>query len=109
MSGSQGYQITRTGIFCENGKPLSIRINDTFVCNQIGAVIDACVSGVGFGLFYDYQVMPQVECGELEIVLRGFEPAPVPVNIVFLHSRLMSMRIRALLDWLARDLKQTLE
>ncbi len=94
--------------FHENGKRLAIPVKGAFVCNQVKASVDACVAGLGFGLFLNYQVMPLVERGELEIVLGDFEPAPIPLNLIYLHTRLMAMRVRTLVDWLARDLKHSL-
>jgi len=76
------------------------------MCNQVKASVDACVAGLGFGLFFSYQVMPWVESGELEIILSDFEPAPLPVSLVYPHTRLMAMRVRTLVDWLALDLAQ---
>ncbi len=93
--------------FRENGKHLSVQVNGNFICNQVQAVVDACIAGLGFGLFLNYQVMPWIERGELEIVLGDFEPAPVPLSLVFPHTQLMAMRVRTLVDWLASDLKQS--
>ena len=92
--------------FRDNGKRLSIQTNGAFMCNQVKASVDACVAGLGFGLFFSYQVMPWVESGELEIILSDFEPAPLPVSLVYPHTRLIATRVRTLVDWLALDLAQ---
>lgn len=92
--------------FRESGKRVSVQVNGTFTCNQVQASIDACVAGLGFGLFFNYQVMPWIERGELEIILSEFAPAPLPLSLVYPHTRLMAMRVRTLVDWLARDLQR---
>lgn len=92
--------------FRDNGKCLGVQTNGAFMCNQVRASVDACVAGLGFGLFFSYQVMPWVERGELEIILSDFEPAPLPVSLVYPHTRLMATRVRTLVDWLALDLAQ---
>jgi len=94
--------------FDDSGKRLDVQINGAFMCNQVRASVDACVAGLGFGLFFNYQVMPWVERGELEMILSDFEPAPLPLSLVYPHTRLMAMRVRTLVDWLARDLKHSL-
>ncbi|NQZ52629.1 MAG: LysR family transcriptional regulator [Piscirickettsiaceae bacterium] len=94
--------------FNDSGKDLDVKVGGSFRCNQVKASVDACVAGLGFGLFFNYQVMPWVESGELEIVLSEFEPAPKPLNLVYPHSRLMATRVRTLVDWLAQDLKNSL-
>ena len=94
--------------FRDRGKRLSIPIKGPFSCNQAHASVDACIAGLGFGLLFDYQVMPWVERGDLEIVLANFEPEPLPLSIIFPHSRLMATRVRSLVDWLAGDLKRAM-
>lgn len=94
--------------FNDGSKRLDVNINSAFSCNQVRASVDACITGLGYGVFFNYQVMPWVRSGELEIVLNDFEPAPLPLSLVYPHTRLMAMRVRMLVDWLAGDLKQTL-
>jgi len=94
--------------FRDGGKAVSVAINGVFSCNQAHASVDACVAGLGYGLFFDYQVRPWVERGELDIVLVDFEPEPLPLSLIYLHSRLMASRVRTLVDWLADDLGQSL-
>lgn len=84
--------------FRNSGKGLGVQVNGTFMCNQVRATVDACVAGLGFGLFFNYQVMPWVDRGELEIILSDFEPVPLPLSLVYPHTRLMAMRVRTLID-----------
>jgi DNA-binding transcriptional LysR family regulator len=92
--------------FHERDKRLTVHVNGAFTCNQVRSAVDACVAGLGIGRFFSYQVMPWVERGELDIILCEFEPKPLPLSIVYPHTRLMAVRVRTLVDWLARDLKQ---
>jgi DNA-binding transcriptional LysR family regulator len=55
-------------------------------------------------MFLSYQVEPLVRANRLEVVLADFERAPLPVSLVYPEARLVSTRLRVLLDWL----KQTL-
>ena len=94
--------------FKENNKRLDVPINGSFMCNQVKTSVDACVSGLGFGVFFNYQVSDYVKSGELEVVLSDFEPESLPLSLIYPHTRLMAMRFRTLVDWLANDLKGTL-
>jgi len=94
--------------FNESGKRLDVHIDGAFTCNQVKTSVDACVAGLGFGVFFNYQVMSWVRSGELEIVLNDFEPEALPLSLVYPHTRLMAMRVRTFVDWLAADLKQAL-
>ncbi|MCB9535631.1 MAG: LysR family transcriptional regulator [Myxococcales bacterium] len=84
--------------------PLAVSIDSRFTSNQVGASLQACAAGVGFGRFLGYQVAPLVRAGRLVEVLRDFEPDPTPVSLVFPHTRLVSSRVRAMVDWLAEEL-----
>lgn len=103
-----GISSNSTWYFNDKGKRIDVKVNGGFMCNQVKSSVDACIAGLGFGLFFNYQVMPWIESGELEIVLGDFEPAPKPVSLVYPHSRLMATRVRTLVDWLDRDLKYSL-
>ena len=94
--------------FVEDGRPLSIQVGGQLACNQAAACVDACIAGLGFGMFISYQVLRQVEAKQLKNVLTDFEPAPLPVSLVFPHARLLSSRVRAFVDFAAAELRRTL-
>lgn len=91
--------------FDDNGKKIAVQIDGALFCNQVQTSVDACVSGLGYGLFLNYQVMPWIKSGELEFVLSNFEPPSLPLSVVYPHTRLMAMRVRTLVDWLSDELK----
>jgi len=103
-----GISAASTWHFEDHGKRFAVHVNGRLLCNQVGASVDACVAGLGFGAFLSYQVMPRVERGELEIVLADFEPAATPLSLVYPHSRLVSNRVRVFVDWMARQLQEPL-
>jgi DNA-binding transcriptional LysR family regulator len=91
--------------FVEDGRPLSVQVGGPFACNQAAACVDACVAGLGFGLFISYQVRRQVDAKQLKEVLTAFEPPPLPVSLVYPHARLLSPRVRAFVDFAAAQLR----
>lgn len=94
--------------FVDKGKRLDVHVSGSFVCNQIKSSVDACVAALGFGVFFNYQVQPWLDSGELEVVVQDFEPPALPLSLVYPHTRLMAMRVRTLVDWLTQELKQSL-
>jgi DNA-binding transcriptional LysR family regulator len=94
--------------FVENGRPLSVQVGGQLACNHAAACVDACVDGLGFGMFISYQVRRQLEAKQLKEVLAKFGPAPLPVSLVYPHARLLSSRVRAFLDFAATELRRTL-
>lgn len=88
---------------------LTVQVNSRITCNQVGASLEACLAGVGFGRFLCYQVMPLVRAGRLVMVLRDFEPARTPLSVVFPHNRLVSSRVRAMVDWMVESLGRSMQ
>jgi DNA-binding transcriptional LysR family regulator len=86
--------------FRESNEELVVPIDGPFGCNQIAAAASACVNGMGFGQFLSYQVRDLVADDKLRIVLDDFEPEPRPVSLVYPGTRLVSARMRALIEWL---------
>ena len=94
--------------FVENGRALSIEVAGRFACNQAAACVDACVAGLGFGLFLSYQVGRPLGAGQLKEVLTDFEPPPLPVSLVLPHTRWLAPRVRVFLDFAAVALRRVL-
>ena len=95
--------------FADGDKRLTVPIKSVLTCNQVGASVEACVAGVGFGRFFCYQVTPLINEGRLVRVLEAFEPPPVPLSLVYPHTRLLSSRVRAMVDWLGEGIKRSLD
>jgi DNA-binding transcriptional LysR family regulator len=66
--------------------------------NQFDVAVDACLRGLGCGQFLCYQVEPLVNSGKLKRVLGEFEPAPLPIHVVYPHGRHVSSNVRAFMD-----------
>lgn len=87
--------------FQENGRVFGARITPRVITNSVEAAVDACCDGLGLGAFLSYQVQAPVMAGELKPVLRKYETEPVPITMLYPHSKLMSTRVRAFLDFAA--------
>lgn len=90
--------------FQHAGREVAIKVHGNLTCNQAAAAAEACAEGLGFGMFLLYQVEPLVRAKRLEIVLENFEPAPLPVSLVYPEARLVTTRLRALVDSLKESL-----
>lgn len=64
--------------------------------------MSAACAGLGFVQVPDYMADDAVRSGGLEEVLRGFRPEPTPISIVFPSNRQVPLRLRLLIDRLAR-------
>ncbi len=93
-----------TWLFSDGSKDIGVSVDGRFGVNQIAAAASACVNGMGFGQFLSYQVKDLVKQGKLQIVLEDYEPRSWPVSLVYPGGRLVSSRLRALIEWLKKEL-----
>ena len=56
-------------------------INSVVTCNEIDSAMDACIDGLGLGMFLSYMVAPYRKDGRLKYLLEKFETEPVPVQV----------------------------
>jgi DNA-binding transcriptional LysR family regulator len=84
--------------------PLRTRL----VVNTAEAAVDAAIAGIGLTRVLSYQVAAAVKAGALALVLRKFEPAPIPVSLVYNRQPLLPAKLRAFLDLAAPRLKARL-
>ncbi|MEQ8232839.1 MAG: LysR family transcriptional regulator [Gammaproteobacteria bacterium] len=89
----------------DGGGSQGVAVAAAFVCNQAEAAVEACAAGLGFGAFLAYQVEEAVLAGRLHIVLDRFEQPPLPVSLVLPTPRLLSPRVRCVLDALREHLR----
>lgn len=94
--------------FREGGRDLSVRVGGSFSTNEAASALEACEAGAGFGVFLHYQVAPALRARTLRVVLAEHEPPPAPVSLVYPDARLVTPRLRALLDWLKARLPRRL-
>jgi DNA-binding transcriptional LysR family regulator len=94
--------------FTRGGETQRVAIADVFAANQVDVALDACRKGLGCGRFLGYQVRDLEAGGQLVRVLPDWEPPKIEVSLVYPHSRLLSPRIRAFVDWAVPRLRQRL-
>lgn len=91
--------------FYEKGKPFVVPVSGNLDFNQAAPGVQACVAGLGFGMFLSYQSATYVKEGRLKIVLEKFEPPPRPLSVVYPHARLLPTRTRVFIDWMKQELR----
>ena len=91
--------------FHQDGKPFKLQVRGNLRFNHVAPLVDACVAGLGFGVFMSYQVASLLERGALQTVLEAFEPPPQPIHVVYPQARLLPARARLFIDWIRRELK----
>src|SRR5208337_1952326 len=94
--------------FAMGRSEFSVPIHSRLAVNTAEAAIDAAIAGVGITRVLSYQVAAAARAGTLAIALAEFEPAPLPVSLVYGGGRLLPLKLRAFLDFAAPQLKARL-
>jgi DNA-binding transcriptional LysR family regulator len=78
--------------------PTSVRVEPTLTVSTLRAAIDSAREGWAITRVLSYQVRDDLRAGRLVGVLEDVEPAPLPVCLVFPHSRRPSAKLMAFID-----------
>lgn len=79
-----------------------------FSVNTADAAIAAAMAGAGVTRVLSYQARAAVESGALTLILKDFEPEPLPVHLVHVGQSPLPVKLRAFLDFAAPRLKTEL-
>jgi len=93
--------------FRAGSRQLTVPITSIVTSNEIDGAVNACIDGLGLGMFLSYMVAPYRRSGQLRFVLEKFEAEPTPVQVVYPHARLMSNKVRAFVDECVGKLRRT--
>lgn len=84
--------------FVDGGEETRVAFVPRFATNSADAAIAHAELGGGLTMVLAYQVAEAVRAGRLRVVLADFEPAPLPIQIVYPTTRLLSAKVRAFVD-----------
>jgi DNA-binding transcriptional LysR family regulator len=87
-------------------RSVAVPVNAVLSCSDIDSSLDACVGGHGLGMFLSYQTAACRKERKLSYVLEEFETEPVPVQVVYAQSRLVTGTVRAFVDECVNRLRQ---
>jgi DNA-binding transcriptional LysR family regulator len=68
------------------------------VTNSAEVALSHAQRGGGLALVLAYQAKELLKAKQLEIVLTKFEPPPLPIQLVYSGTRLLSANVRAFID-----------
>ena len=90
--------------FHDGERPFQVPVTGNLEFNHATPAAEACLAGVGPGMFIEYQVAPYLADGRLRTVLEAFEPPRRPISIVYPHARGLPARTRAFVAWMKEAL-----
>ncbi|MFL5344833.1 MAG: LysR family transcriptional regulator [Hyalangium sp.] len=82
----------------QDGERSHVSFTPTFVTNSADAALGHAELGRGLTMLLAYQVAESVRAGRLKVLLSKFEPPPLPIQLVYPTTRLLSAKVRAFVD-----------
>jgi DNA-binding transcriptional LysR family regulator len=102
---SSGISTSFEWKFQHQGQAVAARVKPRLVVNTNDGAIEAARQGLGVVRLMSYQVAALVAAGELTLLLRDYEPAALPVNVVHREGRRGSARLRSFIDLMVARLR----
>jgi DNA-binding transcriptional LysR family regulator len=91
--------------FLENKQSKIVRVKPRLTVTSNDAAIEAAVEGLGITRLISYQIAPELQNGQLKIILSDYEYPALPINILHREGRNSSAKVRAFIDLVAEKLK----
>lgn len=86
----------------------TVRVRSRLTTSTAEAAIDATLAGIGLTCTLSYQIAESVKAGRLVVVLRKFEPAPLPASLLYVRESRITAKLRAFVDFAAPRLRARL-
>lgn len=84
----------------------AVSVRSRLLVNNADSAIDAAVAGIGITRVVSYQAANAVKARQLEVLLKKFEPEPLPVHMVHVQDRRPTAKLRAFIDFAAPRLRE---
>ena len=94
--------------FQHKGKITRVPVTSRLSVTTADAALGAAVAGLGLTRLLCYQASEAIEKKQLSLLLRAYEPEPLPVSLVYPSGRLVPKKLKAFLDFVVPRIKQKL-
>jgi DNA-binding transcriptional LysR family regulator len=95
-------------VFCAAGKVRQVTLPSTVTVTGPETNVASACAGLGLIQAPRYRVASELAGGALIEVLPDFPPTPLPVHVLYSHTRHLSPRLRVFIDWVAEQFRERL-
>lgn len=89
--------------FVQHRRRQRIPVRPTFATNSADAALEHARRGRGVAMVLSYQAWDLVRAGELEVILRKYEPPALPIHLAYSAAREPSAAVRAFIDMIVAE------
>jgi DNA-binding transcriptional LysR family regulator len=94
--------------FVRDKTTIAVPVHPRLVVGSSEAACAAARAGIGIAIAFSHQLQADREGGALTTLLDDFQPAPIPVSLVYAANRFLPIKVRAFLDFVTPRLKRVL-
>ncbi|NJN88272.1 MAG: LysR family transcriptional regulator [Leptolyngbyaceae cyanobacterium SL_7_1] len=84
---------------------VTVKVSGNFQANNSIAIREAVLSGLGIAVTPLWLLGNQSDQDQLKIVLREYQPTPLPIHAVYRRGRFQSAKVRCLIDFFVNQFK----
>jgi DNA-binding transcriptional LysR family regulator len=103
-----GFASPNIWTFVRDGTNVAVPLHARLVVGSAEAACDAACAGIGMTSVFSYHIQTALESGALTTALDEFQPATLPVHLVYAANRFLPIKTRAFLDLAMPQLKRIL-
>ncbi|KWB63966.1 transcriptional regulator [Burkholderia ubonensis] len=92
--------------FTVDGAVVEVRMRSTIAVTGADLYTASALAGAGLIQVPRYRIADELAHGRLKVVLPACPPPPMPVSVLYLHSRQQSPRVRIFVQWLEEVFRQ---
>lgn len=90
----------------EGKRTVAVRPKTRLVVNSSEVALMAAMAGAGLTRALSYMAAADVKAGRLRVILREFEPEPLPVHVIHQEGKQAGARVRGFVDFLVAGLRK---
>ena len=87
------------------GQDITVRVKQRLTVTSNDAAIEAILNGMGISRLLSYQTASHIGAGQLQAILTGFEPPPLPIHVIHREGRYASAKVRTFVDLIVARLR----
>ncbi len=91
--------------FVVDGKPCRLSLPSFITVTGPETNVASACMGMGLIQIPRYRAAAELTAGRLVEVLPQFPPSPLPVHVLYSHTRQLSPRLRVVIDWMAQQFR----
>jgi DNA-binding transcriptional LysR family regulator len=85
---------------------VKVKVSGNFQANNSIAIREAVLSGLGIAVTPLWLLGNPLDRDQLKIVLREYQPTPLPIHAVYRRGRFQSAKVRCLIDFFVNEFKR---